>query len=82
MSKIYAHLCDNRGDENITKMIWIAISFVVGAILLALIVGAFKGPVSSWYEGVIKSWFNSDESGLNGAYQSSEPVNPFVTEAA
>lgn len=68
MSMLRAHLADNRGDENISKMIWIAIVFVVGAILLALIVAAFKGPISDWFNGVIESWFNSEDSAMNGAF--------------
>ena len=60
-----AHLADNRGDENISKMIWIVIVFVVGAILLALVTGAFNGKITTWYNGLIDSWFNTS----NGAYQ-------------
>lgn len=78
MSLIRAHLADNRGDENISKMIWIAIVFVVGAVLLALVVGAFKGPISNWFKGVIDSWFNSDESSaLNGAFDD-QGENPWA----
>ena len=53
-----SHLADNTGDENVTKMIWVVIVFVVGAILLALITGAFKGQITNWYNNVINSWFN------------------------
>lgn len=69
------HLTDNKGDENISKMIWVAIVFVVGAIMLLLITTAFKGPIKTWYEGVIDDWFNSD----NGAYIDS--ANPDVPGA-
>lgn len=58
------HLTDNKGDENISKMIWVAIVFVVGSIMLILITAAFKGPISEWYNGVIKGWFDTK----NGAY--------------
>ena len=58
------HLTDNKGDENISKMIWVAIVFVVGAIMLLLITTAFKGPIKNWYNGVIDDWFNTE----NGAY--------------
>ncbi len=60
-----AHLSDNRGDENISKMIWIAIVFVVGAILLLLITTAFKGPISNWYNNTIDGWFADGNGGFN-----------------
>jgi hypothetical protein len=59
-----AHLSNNAGDENVSKMIWIVIVFVVGAILLTLITTAFSGKISDWYRGLINSWFNT----TNGAY--------------
>lgn len=62
-----AHLADNRGDENISKMIWVAIVFVVGAILLLMITAAFNGPIREWYEGVIDSWFNENNGGFEVA---------------
>jgi hypothetical protein len=61
---IRAHLADNRGDENISKMIWVAIVFVVGAILLLLITTAFNGPIKTWYNNVINGWFNSANGGF------------------
>jgi hypothetical protein len=61
---IRAHLADNRGDENISKMIWVAIVFVVGAILLLLITSAFNGPIKNWYNNVINGWFNSANGGF------------------
>ena len=61
-----AHLADNRGDENTSKMIWVAIVFVVGAILLVMVTSAFKGPIKRWYEKVITDWF--DTAGNNGGY--------------
>lgn len=57
---IRAHLADNRGDENISKMIWVAIVFVVGAIMLLMVTNAFKGPIKSWFDGVINGWFNKN----------------------
>ena len=71
-----AHLADNRGDENISKMIWVAIAFVVGAILLVMVTSAFQGPIHDWYTGVIKSWF--DPSAENGAYIDSANSKPTV----
>lgn len=66
------HLTDNKGDENISKMIWVAIVFVVGAIMLFLITTAFKGPIKTWYENVIKKWFDTK----NGAYIEAADVTP------
>lgn len=62
------HLLDNRGDENTSKMIWVAIVFVVGAILLLLITTAFKEPIQNWYENTIAEWFAEK----NGQYCSDE----------
>ena len=64
---IRTHLKDNSGDANVSKMIWVAVTFVVGAILLVLITGAFKGPVKNWYEDTNEGWFDD----ANGAYISS-----------
>lgn len=73
---IRAHLADNRGDENISKMIWVAIVFVVGAILLIMVTSAFKGPIKTWYETVIKDWF--DPSGNNGGYSYDNSMDPIT----
>ncbi|MBQ2183951.1 MAG: hypothetical protein II399_04880 [Lachnospiraceae bacterium] len=70
-----AHLADNRGDENISKMIWVAIVFVVGAILLVMVTGAFKGPIKNWYVKTIKEWFNNDTGAINN--QNSTQTDPF-----
>ena len=69
-----AHLADNRGDENISKMIWVAIVFVVGAILLIMVSSAFQGPIKTWYETVIKDWFKQS----TGAYGSAADNRPTV----
>ena len=65
---IIEHLCDNRGDENISKMTWVAIIFVVGAILLLLTTTAFKGPIQNWYKDTVAEWFSSE----NGQYSYDE----------
>lgn len=44
---------DNSGDENITKMFWVAIVFIVGAILLVMVSTAFNGPIHDWYQKII-----------------------------
>ncbi len=69
-----AHLADNRGDENISKMIWVAIVFVVGAILLIMVSSAFQGPIKTWYENVINDWFK----GTTGAYGTAADSRPVV----
>jgi ABC-type lipoprotein release transport system permease subunit len=69
-----AHLADNRGDENISKMIWVAIVFVVGAILLIMVSSAFQGPIKEWYENVINDWFKQS----TGAYGSAADNRPTV----
>ena len=66
LSILKNHLRDNCGDENISKMIWVAIVFVVGAILLIMVTSAFRGPVKRWYETVANDWF--DQDGNNGGY--------------
>lgn len=71
-----AHLADNCGDENISKMIWVAIAFIVGAILLVMVTSAFQGPIYEWYTKVVKDWF--DPSASNGAYIDSANVHPTV----
>ena len=70
-----AHLDDNRGDENISKMIWVAIAFVVGAILLIMVTSAFQGPIHNWYQNTINSWFDD----ANGAYINSANNTAQVT---
>jgi hypothetical protein len=45
-------------------MIWVAIVFVVGAILLLMITTAFQGPIKNWYNGVINGWFNTNNGGF------------------
>lgn len=57
---------DHSGDENITKMVWIAIVFIVGAILLVMVSTAFNGPIHDWYQKVINGWF--DKNGSNGVF--------------
>ena len=73
---IQAHLADNRGDENISKMIWVAIVFVVGAILLIMVTSAFRGPIKRWYEKVVTDWF--DTAGNNGGYSYDNGLTPIA----
>lgn len=60
LNAVRTHLVDNRGDENVSKMIWVAIAFIVGAILLAIITAAFNGKITEWYNDLIAKWFTSD----------------------
>lgn len=71
-SKIKAHLRSNSGDTNISKMIMVAIVFVVGAILLVLLTSAFQGPIKGWYDHVIDEWFNHE----NGQFSYVVDGNP------
>ena len=64
INRIKRHLKDNSGDENTSKMTWVAIVFVIGAILLLLTTTAFKEPIQNWYETTVIEWFN----GENGQY--------------
>ena len=72
-----AHLADNSGDENISKMIWVAIVFVVGAILLVIVTSAFKGPIKNWYVKTINEWFNNDTGKIDGA--NATATDPFAS---
>ena len=58
------HLKDNSGDENITKMIWISVAFIVGAIILAILTNAFRGPIANWFNAKVNEWFNNDNGTL------------------
>lgn len=64
INRIKNHLLENSGDENVSKMTWVAIIFVVGAILLLLTTTAFKEPIQNWYKDTVAEWFN----GENGQY--------------
>lgn len=66
MKTIIAHLFDNTAEESVAKMIWIAVAFVVGAVLIALLVLAFKGPITNWFTGDVDSWFGDSGLGLPG----------------
>ena len=68
ITNIKKHLSTNNGEASTSKMMWVAIIFVVGAILLLLITTAFKGPIQEWYENTAAEWFN----GENGQYSHDE----------
>lgn len=56
---IKAHLADNTGDENITKMVWIVIVFIVGGIMIGLVTTVFNGTVSTWFNNLFADWFDA-----------------------
>ncbi len=57
MKLLKEHLSDNHADVNIAKMIWVAIAFVVGAIILIMVTSAFQTPIHDWFQHVVDSWF-------------------------
>lgn len=69
MQKLIKHMRNNRGDANVSKMVLIALVFVVGAILLVMITSAFRGPINRWLSTVTNDWFADD----NGKFVS----NPY-----
>ena len=69
--KLKVHLRDNTGDANVSKMTWVAIVFIVGAILLVLVTSAFRNPIHRWFDKVSNDWFASE----NGMF---EADNPFM----
>lgn len=54
------HLKENSGDENISKMTWVAIIFLVGTTLFLFITAAFKGSVQNWYNDSVVVWFSGE----------------------
>lgn len=66
MKRFLLHMRNNAGDTNVSKMIMVAIVFVVGAILLVMVTSAFRGPIDRWFETVVVDWF--DNNGNNGGY--------------
>lgn len=67
--KIFQHLRGNSGDANTSKLIFVAIAFVVGAILLVLITSGFRGPIHGWFCSVTNGWFNDN----NGMFEADNP---------
>ncbi len=62
-------LKNNSGDENISKLIWVAIVFVCGAILLGIIYAAFNGIIRNWYNNTMNSWFKDSNGGFSVTQQ-------------
>lgn len=62
MSKLVQHLHDNKGETNVSKMVLVAIVFVVGVVLLVMTTSAFKGPIANWWQARAEDWF-ADSTG-------------------
>lgn len=71
-AKIKTHLVDNTGDENVSKLIWIVIAFVVGGILFGIMQSAFGNQIKTWLETSLNSYFPS--SGDLRPAAPSEPI--------
>lgn len=73
------HLRDNTGDENLSKMISIAIVFVVGALVVGMMTWGMSGPVHNWSSHVVGGWYSDGsneqdqfsqlERNANGTYK-------------
>lgn len=63
--ELKSHLADNTGDENVSKLIWIVIVFVVGALMLTLLSDAFKtnGAIKDYLDKSFAKWFIPDGDG-------------------
>ena len=73
LEKLKAHLSDNAGDANVSKMTWVAIVFVIGAILLVLVTSAFRNPINRWFDKVTAGWF-ADENGEFDLMLNMQPI--------
>jgi hypothetical protein len=77
-SRMRNHLLDNRGDESTARLTWIAIVFVVAAIILIIMTSSFEGPVLQYTENVNNDWFNAN----TGDYQYQDPNSGYHKPAA
>ena len=56
------HLADNTGDENISKMVWVVIVFVVGALIMGVFTTVFnKEELSAWLSGNLDDLLSGSE---------------------
>ena len=61
---IKAHLADNTGDENISKMVWLVIVFVVGAVFMAVFTTVFdEESLSGWFVNSLNNIMNGGTEG-------------------
>lgn len=72
------HLRDNRGDESTARLTWIAIVFVVAAIILIIMTSSFEGPILQYTENVNNDWFNAN----TGDFQYKDPNSGYNKPAA
>lgn len=50
-------LSNNKADENVSKVVWIMIVFLLCAVLVGLLVTAFQGSISTWFNQTVSNWF-------------------------
>ncbi len=50
---------DNKADENVTKLVWVCIVFVVGAIILAIVYAGFHDVAGPWLTNTFTSWWTN-----------------------
>lgn len=77
-SRMHNHLLDNRGDESTARLTWIAIVFVVAAIILIIMTSSFEGPILQYTENVNNDWFNAN----TGDYQYKDTNSGYNKPAA
>lgn len=66
--ELKSHLADNTGDENVSKLIWVVIVFVVGALVLGIMKDAFTdGPIAGYLEASFGDWFPEAGDGRTAA---------------
>ena len=68
MQFFWKHLHNNKGDENVSKLIWIVIAFVIGALLLSTMSVAFRteGAIGGWLSSSLEEWFG-EADGRDGS---------------
>ena len=77
-SRMRNHLRDNRGDESTARLTWVAIVFVVAAIILIIMTSSFEGPILQYTENINNEWFNAN----TGDYQYQDPNSGYNKPAA
>ena len=91
MQFFWKHLHNNKGDENVSKLIWIVIAFVIGALLLSTMSVAFRtdgtGAISGWLNSSLENWFGEADGrdgfvsgGTGGSGPSADPEGNEKTE--
>lgn len=44
-------------DENVSKVAWIVIVFLVAAIFLTVLITGFNSTIKTWFNATLGSWF-------------------------